>query len=270
MKKDDFRARLQANMKANIKNEENELNFDDDINSFQSNLELSLNDLQSKNIMSNHLNKTLASAIQNVGLNSIDLINSLYGFKIGHSFETLNELYENLIKHGAINHLKNQRYNEFGDNYFSAYSFERKINETLLDNLKLCFIQQGFDENDFVPPQNKVIISENQSPMFAFIIEESTYFIEQSKIHIMRLKRDYNDENKIEEFLNLLEDDKLYNNYDWFINRDISKSFGLIASVNLKDFSCNNIQNVGELERCLFNIYQGLESFSSNPEIIIC
>lgn len=217
------------------------------------------------------LNKVVSQSLQQSGFNSQHLIKHLYGAKITESLESLLAFHSKLIEVGATDHQNKLRYNEFGDNYHSAYTISKNLDHQSIDMLKMIHVHNGLDESDFSLPTYKVVISENQDAMFALIIEEPEMYKESFKIHFVRLKRSYTDNNKITELFDILNStENIKSNYNWFIRNNISKSYGLITSVDVSNQICNKLQNIEEVEHCLFNIYQGLESFSANPEIVIC
>lgn len=129
-------------------------------------------------------------------------------------------------------------YNSSGDNYFSAYSFKRKGTP---------------DSEEKNNPVTRVLIIENQSPMYAIVVDEKTYSLTPKSMTIVRLKRKYNDPCRLKEFLKLVEEDMLKNNTKWSPFND-TISFGIITTVSIDDKSCDAVIEPKSIESALLNL----------------
>lgn len=270
MKDSEFLSKLRYNIRENIDGKDGEINeYKLDADNVQTEIESILKKENDKKF-NPFLNKAVAKSIQKSHIQTTDLISNIYAIKIGESLPSLLSFHNKLTEIGATDHFNAKRYQEFGDNYYTAKTIKKNIDENQKSSLMLAHIEKGGKEEDFQEPVYKIIIAENQSPMYALVVEEPELYKQKEQIHFIRIKNSYNSPEKLEEFFNLFHDDKFNNDYEWFIENNISRSYGLITSVDTGMETCNKIQNIQEIENCLFNIYQGLDSFDQNTEINLC
>jgi hypothetical protein len=146
-------------------------------------------------------------------------------------------------------------FNSSGDNYYSAYQFEHKLSD----------IQKGIidmspeDSEDRLTTFDRVIVVENQSPMWAFVLTESAFSGEPDEFSIVRLKCNYDDKDRLPELLELVKNNKLKNNHDWSTYNDTSR-YGVIAHVKIEDMECKPVLQPKHIESALFNLYSGVDS----------
>lgn len=143
-------------------------------------------------------------------------------------------------------------FNSSGDNYFSAYQFEH----TLSDTEKFVIEMSPRDDDERATTFNRVIVAENQSPMWAFVLTENAFTGEPDDFYIIRLKCNYNDKDRLPELLELVKNNKLENNHDWSTYNDTSR-YGIVAQVKIQEMECKPVLQPKHIESALFNIYSG-------------
>jgi hypothetical protein len=156
--------------------------------------------------------------------------------------------------------INQKTWNSSGDNYYSAYSFdhvlsdsERKTIETTSEHCK------ANTQEERPTYQNRVIVIENQSPMWAIVVDVCPFTGKSSELHIVRLKSSYNDKNRLPELLELVKSNSLKNNYEWSAHTG-GASFGIITTLDVRSMECNPVLQPHEIESALFNIYSGVDS----------
>lgn len=155
--------------------------------------------------------------------------------------------------------VEQKTWNNSGDNYFSAYKFEHKPSDI---DLSVIDISKGESDSKREPVFDRVIIVENQSPMWAFVLTENVFSGDPDELYIVRLKCNYNDKDRLPELLELVKNNKLENNSDWSAYNDTTKH-GVIAHVEVENMVCKPVMQPKHIESALFNIYSG---FSCLPQ----
>ena len=149
-------------------------------------------------------------------------------------------------------------FNTSGDNYFSAYEFDYALTEIDRDvmNISSKTLGKKIDDEDRPQAKTRVVIAENQSPMWAFVIVDSPYTGEPDTLFIVRLKCNYNDPCRLQALLDMAEKNTLENNYKWSTSNDTSR-YGIIAAVDIKNLECKMVLQPKHIESALFNVYSG-------------
>ncbi len=155
--------------------------------------------------------------------------------------------------------VEQKTWNNSGDNYFSAYKFEHKPSDI---DLSVIDISKGKSDSKREPVFDRVIIVENQSPMWAFVLTENVFSGDADELYIVRLKCNYNDKDRLPELLELVKNNKLESNSDWSAYNDTTKH-GVIAHVKVENMVCKPVTQPKHIESALFNIYSG---FSCLPQ----
>lgn len=143
-------------------------------------------------------------------------------------------------------------FNTSGDNYYSAYQFEHSLSDTEKFVIKHHPRKKG---NEYPKAYDRVIVVENQSPMWAFVVTGCPFSGEDKDFFIVRIKSNYDDENRLEELLELVKNNQLKNSFNWSINN--STNYGIIAHVTISDMQCSVVVEPKAIESALFNIYSG-------------
>jgi hypothetical protein len=152
-------------------------------------------------------------------------------------------------------------WNSSGDNYFSAYSFEHQLSKTERDVIDMSIDCNETDSEERTTYQDRVIVIENHSPMWAIVAEVCPFTGETETLRLVRLKCAYNDEDRLPELLELVKTNSLENNHKWSAFDDTSR-FGVITSLDVKSMECKPVLQPRHIESALFNIYSGIASIT--------
>ena len=106
---------------------------------------------------------------------------------------------------------------------------------------------------------DRVIVIENQSPMWAIILTSNPFNGKPDTMSIVRLKANYNDPCKLGELLELVKHNKFEDNYTWR-RYTTTQAHTLITDVKVSDMQCQQVTMPKSIEYALFNIYSGNES----------
>lgn len=172
----------------------------------------------------------------------------VYGVKVYHALETFNNLHIALMRAGHVD--AKISYNSSGDNYYSAYEFMQKPDK----------IAQSVADQGYVWATNimrKVIVVENQSPMYAYVLEHSIFTGEPSKFYMVQLRADYDEE---VELLRLISTDFDMGEASEWSAYDLHKTKRIITVLKINDMMCNPVLEPKRIEGMLFNLYSGLDS----------
>jgi hypothetical protein len=226
--------------------------------------------------------------------NTDQLINYIYGVKCASSIPSFQKLHTWLMANGHTDHVGTQvpsdlydvkgelrcfdcdntyplshkketgcthctsttnqkTWNPSGDNYYSAYQFEHKLSDTEQTVIKIS-------RSDRERPKtfDRVIVVENQSPMWAFVVMDNPFTGQPDELYIVRLKCNYDDKDRLPELLELVKNNQLENNHDWSGYNDTSRH-GVIACVKIDDMECKPVLQPKHIESALFNIYSGCD-----------
>lgn len=170
----------------------------------------------------------------------------VYGVKVHHALETFNNLHIALMRAGHID--AETSYNSSGDNYYSAYEFMQKPAK----------IAQSVADRGHVWPTDimrKVIVVENQSPMYAYVLEHSIFTGEPSEFYMVQLRAEYDEDVDLPGLIGAeFEVDKVYG-WDAY---DLHKTKRIITTLKIDGMMCNPVLEPKRIEGMLFNLYSGL------------
>lgn len=109
----------------------------------------------------------------------------------------------------------------------------------------------------------KVIIVENQSLMFAYVLEYSIFTGEPNQWNIVRLKQQYDDPCKVDEIMEFNCDFNEYR-YDWECGRTFNAA-RIIATLDIQKMECTEgFWDFTNIEYALMNIDSGHCSLTSD------
>lgn len=144
-------------------------------------------------------------------------------------------------------------FNTSGDNFYSAYEFDHVWSDSAEIVRNMRPLREGEEELDL---KAKVIIAENQSPMFAYVLFPSEFTGNPDDFYIVRLKSDYKDQDRLPELLELVKTGKFENDHSWSAYNDTTRH-GIIAHLNVKEQEVKPVLQPRHIESGLFNIYCG-------------
>jgi hypothetical protein len=179
---------------------------------------------------------------------------SLVCFKCDSSFNTSQDKDAGCPKCTSVDN--KSTWNSGGDNYFSAYQFSYELS----DSSKFV-IKQSPSKRERPAPQARVIIMERQSPMWAIVVKDSPFSNEPKTLTIVRLKINYSDEDRVEELLKLVKENKLTDNSEWS-SLSSKKNYGVITTVKIESMACDRVYEPKAIENALFCLYNGVNSIN--------
>lgn len=201
--------------------------------------------------------------------NCEQLFQHIYGVKVFNALDAFSLLHAKLRAMGMIDHSQYEtKYNTSGDNYYSAYTFH--IYPTN-DNYKVCRIsdkvlkrKERKTPDDFNWPEAKrrVVIVENQSPMWAYILEDDVFTGKATKFHIVQLRENYNDDAN---FTELIEAEFNFKSLNISAFND-TVTRHILTTLNIEDQECEPVLEPKRIEYALFNIYSGRDSLGEKEE----
>jgi len=183
--------------------------------------------------------------------NTEQLFKYIMGVKVYHKVDMFLTLHANLMELGATDH-DGKGFNTSGDNYFSAYEFDKVLSESSKTVMKL------YPRERVTPPKTKVIIIENQSPMFAVVMDYCAFTQFPKRMTLVRLKRNYDDTCRIQQFLDIVKTSKIEEDHKWSAYND-SIDYGVITTLDLDKMECNPVLNYRDIESVLFSIGSGYD-----------
>lgn len=181
------------------------------------------------------------------------LLGHVYGVKAYRALDAFHALHFRLMSEG-MNGGEN-RYNTSGDNYYYAYEFPAKPNGTELSAVNMRSETRDPDDKGYREDVvRKVIVVENQSPAFAYILESSIFTGEPQKLHFVQLMLNYDDDLGLDELLACKFD--ISNVHEWSAWNDL-KTRRIITTLDIQKMECTPIVLPKRIEYMLFNLYSG-------------
>lgn len=183
------------------------------------------------------------------------LLKYVYGVKVYHAIDDFIKLFDMLMKNGMTDHTDyDKKYNPSGDNYYSAYEFDVKPTD-----IELRILDGEPSRTDV---KRKVIVVENQSPMFAYILDYSMFINTPDEFTIVLMKGDYDDPDTLPELLHYEFD--LHDKHEW--DALCNKTIKIITTMYFRTMECNLVTNPTRIEYALFNIYSGHDAMMQDLE----
>jgi hypothetical protein len=183
------------------------------------------------------------------------LLNRVYGVKAYHALDTFLELHERLIFEGMNG--GDNKYNPSGDNYYYAYEFDQRPDEIELSivNSESSREKRAPDDKGYREDvKRKVIVVENQSPAYAYILESSIFSGEPRKLYFVQLMQNYNDDLGLDELLACEFD--IGDLHEWSAYKDTTPR-RILTTLNIEHMECKPIVTPMHIEYMLFNLYSG-------------
>lgn len=175
------------------------------------------------------------------------LLGLVYGIKAYHALDAFQALHSRLMFEG-MNGGENQ-YNPSGDNYYYAYEFIRKPTDTEQS------VRKSYDDDEWrTDIMRKVIVVENQSPAFAYILEHSIFSGEPQKLYFVQLMLNYKDDLGLDELLACEFD--IGDVHEWSAWNDLNTR-RIITTLDIEKMECTPIVLPKRIEHMLFNLYSG-------------
>jgi hypothetical protein len=199
---------------------------------------------------------------ENFTLNSIEKY--IYGGKMMQVIETFLSLHEKLKEKGFSS--PDNTYNTSGDNYFCALEFNIKPSKQDVDirNMSNKIAKRTHEQCRPFPTDvfRKVIVIENQLPMYAIVLDYSIITSEPCKMSIVQLKESHGHSANLEEFIK--QEFVLENCPCDTVNGNRTSKRKVIAELDISKMESSHLQFPVVIESALFNLYSGLDSINAN------
>lgn len=174
-----------------------------------------------------------------------NLMSSVLAVKMNHALDVFDEVYDLLTEKGHVS--KDTAYNPHGDNYYWVLKYKvkpTKIAQRIMDE---------HPDDDRPDAYRRVIVGENQSPMYAYVIDDSVFGGDPDAFRIVRLKMNYDDPDVLPQ-LEEMEFD-FHDNYEWG-TRDYSKITQVMVHFDINNMSVERgWHHLPYLEYPLLNLY---------------
>lgn len=187
---------------------------------------------------------------------------TIYGAKMHTAMDTFLNFFDWLIKNGHAGTERKSMFNPSGDNYYSAFQFQLRPDESDLAVRKLNKELMG-KETDEVEDSfrtdvyRKVIYIENQSPAYAVVLDYSIFCNHPTHMHYVRLKRNYNDPCHLNELVSIEFDVTGKQASNKYSSYHTDKVCRIISTLNVDSMECKPVIEPVVIDSIMDNIYCG-------------
>ncbi|WP_415912354.1 hypothetical protein [Neptuniibacter sp. QD37_11] len=186
-----------------------------------------------------------------------------YGIKLHEALATFHKIF-NLLEERGHTSIEN-KCGTTGDNYYTALKYQVKPtdDDILIRSLHREFFESSVEDSFPTDVYRKVLVIENQSPMYALVLEYSLFSGDPTELHIVRLKENYNDPDRLTHMIEA-EFNKVAQLCDGSAYSE--KTCRPITTLKISDMECTHVNSPRLIELALINLETGLFHLEDNED----